>query len=113
MCLKRAEREDIMALYVRSAKQKQGTFEGRAYDNIIIFAENPDSTNQQLLFGPEEKQLKIKTAAFHEAFTRNKANGFTMVKEMEGAIIQPVYDEWGNVVDFTLFRPENGAQDKK
>ena len=105
-----------MALFVRSAKRKQGKFEGKEYDNIVIYAENPDSTNQQLLFGPETKELKIKKAAFDEAFRRNKANGFAMIQEMEGAIIQPVYDEWGNVEDFTLFKPEvvtNGAQDKK
>ncbi|MGN0686487.1 MAG: hypothetical protein ACI4KA_00105 [Oscillospiraceae bacterium] len=105
-----------MALYVMSAKRKQGTFEGKTYDNVIIFCENPESTNEQLLFGAEEKQLKIKMDAFTEAFNRNKANGFAMVQEMKGAIIQPVYDEWGNVQDFTLFRPEtstNGAQNKK
>ena len=103
-------------LIVRSAKQKQGTFEGKAYDNVIIFAEDVNSTNKQLLFGPEMKQLKIKTEAFKEAFNRNKANGFAMIPEMQGAIINPVYDEWGNVQDFTIFKPEkdaNGAQDKK
>lgn len=105
-----------MALIVRSAKRKQGTFEGKTYDNVVIFCENPDSTNPQMLFGAEEEELKIKMTAFAEAFERNKENGFSLVQEMRGSLIQPVYDKWGNVQDFTLFKPEtatNGAQDKK
>ena len=77
-----------MALIVRSAKQKQGEFQGRAYDNIVIFCEATESDNKQLLFGKEMKQLKIKTSAFYEAFGRNKPNGFGMVQEMQGAVIQ-------------------------
>lgn len=112
MCPQRTESEEIM-LIVRSAKRKTGTFEGKAYDNVVIFAEDNASTNQQLLFGPECKQLKIKADAFSIAFGKSSANGFSKVPDMEGAIIQPVYDEWGNMQDFTLFKPDDkGAQGK-
>ena len=114
---KRAESEDAnMAFVVRSAKHKKGTYEGKDYDNVTIFAENPDSTNEQVLFGPEVEVLKMKTEDFKAALGRNRGNGFTFADEMLDALIQPVYDKWGNVTDFTLFKPEattNGAQDKK
>ncbi|MBE6889639.1 MAG: hypothetical protein E7485_06460 [Ruminococcaceae bacterium] len=101
-----------MAFVVRSAKHKKGTYEGKDYDNINIFCENPYSENEQVLFGPEIEILKVKYTDFTAAFQRNKANGFSMIQEMEGNLIQPVYDKFGNVVDFTLYKAETEPETK-
>lgn len=99
-----------MAMKVINAKRKKGTFEGNDYDNIVIAVTDSDSKNKQLLFGPDDDKLKIKADDFAFAMGRNSENGFSEVKDMEGAIIVPTYNKYGKVVDFTLYKDETAEK---
>lgn len=95
-----------MAMKVVNAKRKTGTFEGNAYDNVVILVTDDNTKNKQLLIGPDDDKLKIKADDFAFAMGRNSENGFKGVQDIEGAIIVPVYNKYGNVVDFTLYKDE-------
>lgn len=99
-----------MAITIVSIKEKQGEFQGRAYHNFNLFGLKDDGTNEQVIAGCEVKEFKIKADNFVSALNRNikaLANpGITHVKDIIGLCINPVYDEWGNVSDFTLLVPE-------
>ncbi len=92
-----------MALIVMGAKQKQGTYEGRAYDNISIVAMDTESRSSSLLFGSDVEIIKIKTSDFMMALGKNSVRGFNKAQDIEGAIIEPVYNKFGNCIDFTVY----------
>lgn len=95
-----------MSLVVLSAKEKKGTYEGKSYHNVVITALDEDSTNEQLLFGPDIEIIKIKAADLAEALKHNADRGFKRVRDLEGAVIVPHYNKFGNCFDFTAYMPE-------
>lgn len=94
-----------MALVVFNAKEKKGEYEGNRYHNIVITAFDDTSTNKQLLFGPDVETIKIKADNFAEALKRNNERGFKNVRDLEGSVIHPYYDRYGNCIDFMLYPP--------
>lgn len=99
-----------MAITIISVKEKQGEYQGKAYHNFNIFGINPDSTNSQVVAGAEVKDFKIKADNFVASLNRNfgalNDPDLKTVKDIIGLYISAVYDEWGNVSDFTLSVPE-------
>ena len=99
-----------MAITIISIKEKKGTYEGRDYHNYNIFGMNPDSNNTQLIAGAEVKEFKMKADAFVMALGRNLGTlndpKITQAKDIIGLHILPVYNEFGNVTDFTLSLPD-------
>lgn len=99
-----------MAITIISVKEKKGEYQGRAYHNFVTYGLNPDSTNQQLVAGTEVKEFKMKADAFAACLNRNigalNDPDIKTVKDVIGLHISPVYDEWGNMADFTLAIPE-------
>ncbi len=96
-----------MALQIVSCKRKTGTFEGKQYDNFNLVCADYLSTNATLIFGPDIEELKIKADAFMQALGRNfaalgdKYKGAN-VHALEGMLITPNYNKFGQCVDFTL-----------
>ncbi len=96
-----------MALQIVSCKRKTGTFEGKQYDNFNLVCADYLSTNATLIFGPDMEELKIKRDDFLTALGRNfaalgdKYNG-AKVHVLEGMLISPIYNKFGQCVDFTL-----------
>ena len=101
-----------MALKILNCKRKTGEYEGRKYDNVVFCAIDENSTNRQLLFGPDVENLKIKADDFSVSFARNAEtlDYVNTVQDMQGLFIIPVYDKYGNMADFTL---TNGGAAKK
>lgn len=99
-----------MAITVISVKEKKGEFQGKSYHNFNIFGLSDESTNEQLIAGAEVKEFKIKADRFAECLNRNiGALGNPSVKKVQdiiGLYIMPVYNEFGNVIDFTLSIPD-------
>lgn len=95
-------------LQIISCKRKNGEFQGRAYDNVVLYCADYDSTNRALVFGPEIKEAKIKFENFGVILGRNigalNDKSIKDVKDIEGLGIVLVYNEFGNVVDFTLHK---------
>lgn len=99
-----------MAITIISVKEKQGEYQGKAYHNFNVYGINPESTNPQVVAGAEVKDFKIKADAFVACLNRNigamNNPDIKTVKDIIGLYINPVYDEWGHVADFTLAVPE-------
>lgn len=94
-----------MALVIFNAKEKKGEYEGNVYHNIVLTAFDDTSTNKQLLFGPDVETIKVKAADFAEALNHNADKGFKNVRDLEGAVIVPYYNRYGNCIDFALYPP--------
>lgn len=101
-----------MALILQTAKRKTGEYEGRRYDNVYLYAFDPDSKNEQLIFGPDVETIKMKYEDFCNAIARNVAalSYVNTAKDAEGLFIIPVYNKFGNCTDFTL---SDGGAPKK
>ncbi len=99
-----------MAIQIISVKEQKGTYQGADYHNFKIFGLNPESTNPQVVSGVEVEEMKMKADAFVAVLNRNfGALGnpdLKQVKDLAGLYINPLYDKWGNVQDFTLAVPE-------
>lgn len=95
-----------MALQIISCKRKAGDYEGRHYDNFVLTCADYESTNKSVVFGPDIEELKIKADAFSVSLGRNigalNDPEIKVVQDIEGLLIVPVYNKFGNVVDFTL-----------
>lgn len=99
-----------MAMTVISVKRSSGEYEGNKYDNYMLYAMNPETTNPKVLAGCEVEQIKIKADAF--PLILGRALGalgdpkLTDVKDIIGLYISPVYGKFGVVTDFTLALPK-------
>lgn len=95
-----------MAWQIISLKRKQGTFEGRSYDNFYIDIADYSSTNSSLIFGPDTDTLKIKADDFATELGRNVAlldnPKIKGAKDIEGLLIAPNYNKFGTCTGFTL-----------
>lgn len=96
-----------MALQIISCKRKTGTYEGKSYDNFNLMCADYLSTNESLVFGPDIEELKIKADNFMTALGRNFAAlgdkyKTATVRDLEGMLIIPQYNKFGQCVDFTL-----------
>ena len=95
-----------MALQITSLKRKNGTFEGRSYDNYYIYTTDYASTNQALVFGPDIDTIKIKAEDFAQELGRNIAvlanPNIKKVNDIEGLLIAPNYNKFGTCVGFNL-----------
>ncbi len=96
-----------MALQIISCKRKTGIFQGKPYDKFNLVCVDYLSTNASLIFGPDMEELKIKADNFMTALGRNfaalgdKYKGAT-VRDLEGMLITPHYNKFGQCIDFTL-----------
>lgn len=104
-----------MALKILTAKHKKGEYQGRSYDNVLLFAVDESSMNEQLFFGPDVEQMKIKYAAFCDIVSRlSQAHDYVKnVRDLEGLFIIPVYDKFGNVTDFSVSDGKTDGAPKK
>ncbi len=96
-----------MALQIISCKRKTGTFQGKQYDNFNLICADYLSENASLIFGPDMEALKLKADTFMTALGRNFAalgDKFktATVRDIEGMLITPIYNKFGNCVDFVL-----------
>lgn len=103
-----------MAMTVISVKSSVGEYQGVKYDNVLVYAMNPDSTNPKVLAGCEVEQLKIKTPEFNAMLYRNigalNNPEIKEVKDIIGLMISPTYGKFGVVSDFTLAVPEKKSR---
>ena len=90
----------------QGAKPKKTNVRGKPYDNFNLYCADYESQNKSLIFGPDFELLKIKAENFLTALGRNVAAlnkpEIKTVKDIEGLLIVPVYDKFGNCNDFTL-----------
>lgn len=95
-----------MIMTVVSVKRANGTYEGKDYDNTVVYGFVQNSTNKQVLCGDEVEMCKFKTSVFAEALERNiKAidnPAFKDVQGLCGLIIKPEYNKFGGCDDFVV-----------
>lgn len=93
-----------MVMEVICVKRSNGEYEGRAYDNTLIYGIVRNSENKQILCGDEVEMCKFKTPVFAEALERSikAANNsdFKDVKGLLGLLIKPEYNKFGTCDDF-------------
>jgi len=99
-----------MAYTIISVKEQQGEYQGIHYHNFIVFGLNPNTSNSHVIVGAEVEQMKIKADAFDAILNRNigalNNPDIKTVKDILGLYINPVYNKFGGVEDFTLAIPE-------
>ncbi len=99
-----------MAYTIVSVKEQQGEYKGIQYHNYVVYGLNPDTTNPQVIVGAEVEVMKIKADAFLSILGRNigaiNSPDVKTVKDILGLYINPVYNKFGGVDDFTLAVPE-------
>lgn len=95
-----------MIMAIKSIKRSSGTYEGRDYDNTLVFGFVLNSNNEQILCGEEVEICKFKTPVFAEALDRNiKALDDPNIKgvaDLAGLLFTPVYNKFGGCDDFML-----------
>lgn len=93
-----------MVMEVICVKRSSGEYEGRAYDNTLVYGFVRNSQNKQILCGDEVEMCKFKTSAFAEALERNinavDNSDFKDVKGLLGLLIKPEYNKFGSCEDF-------------
>lgn len=93
-------------LQIVSLKHKTGSYEGNSYDNYVIHAVDYDSENKALVFGPDTEDIKIKAETFGIELGRNIAMlnspDVKRVEDIEGLLIVPIYNKFGNCTGFNL-----------
>lgn len=96
-----------MALQITAIKRKNGSYEGKFYDNYYIYTTDYSSTNTALVFGPDIDTIKIKAEDFAQELGRNIAvlgnPNIQKVQDIEGLLINPIYNKFGTCTGFTLF----------
>ncbi len=99
-----------MAYTIVSIKEQQGEYQGKQYHNFVVYGLNPDTTNPQVILGAEVEPMKIKADNFVAILNRNigamNNPDIKTVKDILGLYINPVYNKFGGVEDFTLAIPE-------
>ncbi len=99
-----------MAYTIVSVKEQQGEYKGIQYHNYVVYGLNPNTTNPQVIVGAEVEVMKIKSDAFVSILGRNigamNNPDVKTVKDILGLYINPVYNKFGGVDDFTLAVPE-------
>lgn len=99
-----------MAYTIVSIKEQQGEYQGRQYHNYVVYGLNPNTSNPQVIVGGEIEQMKVKADAFVAILNRNigalNNPEVKTVKDILGLYINPVYNKFGGVDDFTLAIPE-------
>lgn len=92
-----------------SVKESKGEFKGKQYHNFNVYGLDPNTTNSSVVAGGEVEVMKIKADNFNAVLYRNIGAlddpDIKQVSDIVGLLIQPVYDRWGNVADFTLSLP--------
>ncbi len=93
-------------LQIVSLKHKTGSYEGNNYDNYVIHCVDYESTNKVLIFGPDTEDIKIKADVFAMELGRNIAMlnspAVKRVEDIEGLLIVPIYNKFGNCTGFNL-----------
>lgn len=93
-------------LQIISLKHKTGSYEGNQYDNYVIHAVDYDSENKALIFGPDTEDIKIKADLFAMELKRNismlNSPSVKRVEDIEGLLIVPIYNKFGNCTGFNL-----------
>ena len=97
-------------LQIIALKRQTGEYQGKQYDNFNLICADYESKNKALIFGPEIETLKIKADDFMTSLGRCLATlgdkEITKAQHIEGLLINPVYNKYGGVVDFTLHKSD-------
>ena len=90
-----------MVIQIKSIKHASGTYEGRNYDNTVVYGFVQNSQNKQVILGDEIEVCKFKTDVFNSALDRqsNIAPNIGALKDM---FMTPVYNKYGGCDDFIL-----------
>lgn len=95
-----------MAMQIVALKRKNGSYEGRTYDNFYLTVTDYTSTNQALVFGPDVDNIKIKAEDFKTELGRNigalNNPSIQKVQDIEGLLINPIYNKFGTCTGFNL-----------
>lgn len=108
-----------MAVYsIISIVRKKGSYEGKDYDNVLVYGENVDGGKYvKPLCGSEVEMMKSKYEAFAVTLGRciNTLNSDKIkgVADLLGVYIQPIYNKYGQMEDFNLMLPPDHAPVKK
>ncbi len=86
---------------LKSVKHSSGIYEGRPYDNTIIYGFVQNSQNKLVLVGDEIEVCKFKTADFNASLDCQSsiAPNIASLKDM---FMSPVYNKFGGCDDFIL-----------
>lgn len=98
-----------MTMKVIGIKRANGSYEGRDYDNTILYGIVENSSNASIIAGAEVEQCKFKTSVFTESLNRVikdlKLADFKDVNGLIGMRVQPIYNKYGGCDDFLAFKP--------
>lgn len=100
-----------MTIQIKSVKRASGTYEGRNYDNTIIYGFVQNSQNKQILAGDEIELCKFKTEVFNAALDRQSAIAPNIASLIDKQMT-PVYNKFGGCDDFIL-QADTSADKKK
>lgn len=100
-----------MTIQIKSVKRASGTYEGRNYDNTIIYGFVQNSQNKQILAGDEIELCKFKTEVFNAALDRQSAIAPSVASLIDKQMT-PVYNKFGGCDDFIL-QADTSADKKK
>lgn len=90
-----------MTIQIKSVKRASGTYEGRNYDNTIVYGFVQNSGNKQILCGDEVEMCKFKTEVFNAALDRQSLIA-PNVGALKDKLMTPVYNKFGGCDDFIL-----------
>lgn len=96
----------MTSILVQSVKRSKGTYEGKDYDNTVVYGFVVGTPSESWLVGPEVIVAKFKSPAFAEALERNikaiNSPNVENVKDLAGLKMALVFDRFGNCEDFIL-----------
>lgn len=100
-----------MKMTVLGLRRKQGVFEGKPYDNFMIYVAIDNPADTTMIAGTDVESFKIKSDDFLMACARNiQALGnpkITAAKDFIGLLFSPAYSKiQGVTTDFVLALPE-------
>lgn len=99
-----------MTIQIKCIKRSSGVFEGRSYDNTIVYGFVRNSQNEQVLAGDEIEFCKFKTSVFNAALDRQSAIAPNVAALIDKQMT-PVYNKFGGCDDFIL--QADTSSDKK
>lgn len=100
-----------MIIQIKCIKRSSGIYEGRPYDNTLVYGFIQNSQNKQVLAGDEIELCKFKTEAFSAALDRQSAIAPNIASLIDKQMT-PVYNKFGGCDDFIL-QADTSTEKKK
>lgn len=100
-----------MIIQIKCIKRSSGIYEGRPYDNTLVYGFIQNSQNKQVLTGDEIDLCKFKTETFNAALDR-QSDIAPNVAALIDKHMTPVYNKFGGCDDFIL-QVDKSADKKK